>query len=429
METDRIKGFGRFAWASRAAAMLMAAAGRIGVDPSESSDAALQRRLLVIMSVGTLPLTLLWSVIYFAAGARLAAAAPAVYSIVTPINTALLGWTRNVVLYRFIQLLMTLVLPWLVMVSLGGFKSSSVVIIWAALCPLVSLLVEELHRTLVWIVGFVLLLIVSAFLQPHLTPAVLPEALVIWFFVLNLGAVIAIAFALLYYFVGQRNFFQQRSETLLLNILPKEISEALKTDRTAIAAHYDSVSVLFADVVEFTPMAATMPPLHLVGLLNEVFQCLDDLVEKYELEKIKTIGDCYMVAAGVPRERSDHAIALVRFALDMREAAASRTFGDRKLAFRIGINSGPVVAGVIGRKKFTYDLWGAAVNLASRMESHGESGAIQITCNTYDLVKDQFECESRGTIKVKGTDAMEVWHVIGRKGDRQSTPDSADVPR
>ena len=176
-------------------------------------------------------------------------------------------------------------------------------------------------------------------------------------------------------------------------------------------------------------MAATMPPLHLVGLLNEVFQCLDDLVEKYELEKIKTIGDCYMVAAGVPRERSDHAIALVRFALDMREAAASRTFGDRKLAFRIGINSGPVVAGVIGRKKFTYDLWGAAVNVASRMESHGESGAIQITCNTYDLVKDQFECESRGTIKVKGTDAMEVWHVIGRKGDRQSTPNSADVPR
>ena len=429
METDGIKGFGRFAWASKAATMLMAAAGRIGVDPSESSDAALQRRLLVIMSVGTLPLTLLWSAIYFADGARLAAAAPAVYSIVTPINTALLGWTRNVVLYRFIQLLMTLMLPWLVMVSLGGFKSSSVVIIWAALCPLVSLLVEDLHRTLLWIVGFILLLIVSAFLQPHLTPAELPEALVIWFFVLNLGAVIAIAFALLYYFVGQRNFFQQRSETLLLNILPKEISEALKTDRGAIAAHYDSVSVLFADVVEFTPMAATMPPLHLVGLLNEVFQCLDDLVEKYELEKIKTIGDCYMVAAGVPRERSDHAIALVRFALDMREAAASRTFGDRKLAFRIGINSGPVVAGVIGRKKFTYDLWGAAVNVASRMESHGESGAIQITCNTYDLVKDQFECESRGTIKVKGTDAMEVWHVIGRKGNRPPSPESANVPR
>ena len=181
METDGTKGFGRFGWASRTAARLVTEAGRVGVDPSESGDATLQRRLLVIMSVGTLPLTVLWSIIYFAAGARLAAAAPAVYSLVTPINTVLLQWTRNFGLYRFIQLLMTLMLPWLVMISLGGFKSSSVVIIWAALCPLVSLLVEDLRRTLLWIVGFVLLLIISAFLQPHLTPAELPEALVTWF--------------------------------------------------------------------------------------------------------------------------------------------------------------------------------------------------------------------------------------------------------
>ena len=136
---------------------------------------------------------------------------------------------------------------------------------------------------------------------------------------LNLGSVIAIVFALLYYFVGQRNFFQERSETLLLNILPKEISDALKVDRGAIAAHYESASVLFADVVGFTPMAATMTPLRLVDLLNDVFRCFDDLVEKHDLEKIKTIGDCYMVAAGVPRERADHALALVQLALDMRE--------------------------------------------------------------------------------------------------------------
>jgi adenylate cyclase len=160
-----------------------------------------------------------------------------------------------------------------------------------------------------------------------------------------------------------------------------------------------------------------------------VFQCFDDLAEKHGIEKIKTIGDCYMAAAGVPRERSDHAIAVVQFALDIRDIAESRTFGDRKLAFRIGINTGPVVAGVIGRKKFIYDLWGAAVNMASRMESHGESGAIQIDCNTYDLVKNQFECESRGMIEVKGAGALEVWHVIGRKSRRWSSPDSANVPR
>jgi adenylate cyclase len=424
MEKDGTPNVHQFGSAAGAAARLVALAERIGADPLESSDAALQRRLLVLMSLGTLPMTALWSVIYFAAGAPLAASAPAIYSIITPINTALLGWTRNFRLYRFAQLLMTLVLPWVVMMSLGGFKESSAVIIWAALCPVVSLLVEDLRQTVLWIVGFVLLLIVSAILQPYLTRSGLPEAFATWFFVLNLGTVIAIVFALLYYFVGQRNFFQERSETLLLNILPKEISEALKTDRSAIAAHYESASVLFADVVGFTPMAATMTPLRLVNLLNDVFQCFDDLVEKHDLEKIKTIGDCYMVAAGVPGERPDHAAALVQLAIDMREAVATRTFGDRKLAFRIGINSGPVVAGVIGRKKFIYDLWGAAVNVASRMESQGASGMIQITRSTHDLIKDQFDCESGGTIKVKGGDEMEVWRVLGRRADLRATPES-----
>ncbi len=419
MERDGAPGMSRLAWAGGAAAKLVALAGRVGADPHEGGEAALQRRLLVLMAVGTLPLTVLWSAVYLAAGAPLAAAAPAVYSVVTPVNTALLGWTRNFRLYRFTQLLMTLVLPWAVMMSLGGFRQSSVVIVWAALCPLCSLLIEDLRHTVGWIVGFILLLIVSAVLQPYLKPAGLPGAFVTWFFVLNLGTVIAIVFGLLYYFVGQRNFFQERSETLLLNILPKEIAEALKTDRSAIAAHYKSASVLFADVVGFTPMAAEMTPLSLVNLLDDVFHCFDDLVEKYDLEKIKTIGDSYMVAAGVPRERADHAAALVELALDMRDAAASRTFGGRTLAFRIGVNSGPVIAGVIGRKKFIYDLWGATVNLASRMEFHGERGTVQITRATYDLVRDQFECESRGTINVKGAEAAEVWRVIARKADRR----------
>ena len=201
----------------------------------------------------------------------------------------------------------------------------------------------------------------------------------------------------------------------MLNILPKEISEALKAGPRTIAAHYDAASILFADVVSFTPMAATMTPLNLVDLLNEVFQCFDDLVEHYGLEKIKTIGDCYMVAAGVPRAWPDHAKVLVELALDIREAIEARRFGGRQLAFRIGINSGPVVAGVIGRKKFIYDLWGEAVNLASRMETQGQPGAIQITRNTFELIKDAFDCEPKGTVLVKGLDRMEVWHVIGRK--------------
>jgi adenylate cyclase len=388
--------------------------GRIGTAAADTNEVALQKRLAVVLCAGTLPLTTLWSVVYLLMDAPLAAVAPVFYTVFTLANTALFAWTRNLKFYRFTQLLVILILPWLVTIALGGFQQSSAVIVWAALCPLGSLLLEEPRRTLRWIVGFVALLPITALLQPHLTPAHLPDTFVTWFFVLNLGTVIAVAFGLLHYFVRRRDFFQKSSEMLLLNILPKEISEALKTEPRAIAAHYDEASILFADIVGFTPMAATMLPLTLVDLLNDVFECFDDLVDKYELEKIKTIGDCYMVAAGVPRQRVDHAEALVNFALDMQAEIGKRTFGGRRLAFRIGINSGPVVAGVIGRRKFIYDLWGETVNMASRMESHGTSGVIQITRNTFDLVGEHFDCQARGPIEVKGVGRVETWYVTGR---------------
>jgi adenylate cyclase len=406
----------------RAAHDLTAWAGHIGAAATDTNETALQKRLAVVLCAGTLPLTVLWSVIYLLMHIPLAAAIPAFYSLFTLVNTAFFAWSRNLEFYRFTQLLLILILPWLVTIALGGFQQSSVVIIWAALCPLGSLLLEEHRRTLGWIVGFLALLVATALLQPHLPPAHLPDTFVTWFFALNVGSVIAITFGLLYYFVGRRNFFQERSEMLLLNILPKEICEALKTEPRSIAAHYDGASILFADIVEFTPLAATMTPLSLVDLLNEVFQCFDALVGKYELEKIKTIGDCYMVAAGVPRPRPDHAQALVNLALDMRAEIGQRTFGGRRLAFRIGINSGPVVAGVIGRKKFIYDLWGETVNMASRMESHGQSGVIQITRNTFDLVGDEFDCQARGTIEVKGAGRVETWCVTGRKPAGERPP-------
>jgi len=412
----------RLSWGSRGAHDLTAWAGRIGAAATDTDETALQKRLAVVLFAGPVPLTALWSAIYFMAHVPFAAAVPALYSVFTLVNTAVFAWTRNIETYRFTQLLLVLILPWLVTIALGGFRQSSAVIIWAALCPLGALLLEELRRTLLWIVGFIALLVVTALLQPHLTPAHLPDAFVAWFFVLNVGTVTAIAFGLLYYFVGRRNFFQERSEMLLLNILPKEISEALKAEPRAIAAHYDGASILFADIVGFTPMATTMTPLSLVDLLNDVFQCFDLLVDKYDLEKIKTIGDCYMVAAGVPRPRADHAQALVNFALDMQAEIGRRTFGGRRLAFRIGINSGPVVAGVIGRRKFIYDLWGETVNMASRMESHGQRGVIQITRTTFDLVGDEFDCEARGTIEVKGAGRVETWCVTRRKLNDERPP-------
>ena len=394
---------------------LLDLAGSIGLDARDNDETALRKRVAVVLFGGTFPLTIAWSAIYLAVGAPLAAAVPGFYSVITPINTLIFAHTRNLGIYRFTQLLLVLILPWLVMISLGGFRQSSAVVLWAALSPLSALLIDDLRGTLFWIAGFIALLIVGAILEPYLPQANLPQAFIALFYILNIGAVISISFGLLYYFVDRRNFFQQRAEMLLLNILPKEISEALKAAPRTIADEYTAASILFADVVEFTPMAAAMTPLQLVDLLNEVFQCFDGLVEKYDLEKIKTIGDCYMVASGVPCPRPDHAVALVNLALDMLAVIAERQFGGRQLAFRIGINSGPVVAGVIGRKKFIYDLWGETVNLASRMESHGRSRCVQITRSTYDLIKDSFDCEALGLVDVKGAGPTEVWHVIGRR--------------
>jgi adenylate cyclase len=183
-----------------------------------------------------------------------------------------------------------------------------------------------------------------------------------------------------------------------------------------IADHFVEASIVFADVVDFTPLAQRLPPTEVVGLLDRLFTRFDALVEQHGLEKIKTIGDCYMAASGVPEATPDHARRAALLALDMRESiersAVAEGFG---LELRIGINSGPVVAGVIGSKRFLYDLWGDSVNTASRMESHGTPGQIQVTRATYDLLKDEFDCTHRGTIEVKGKGAMETWYVVAER--------------
>jgi guanylate cyclase len=217
---------------------------------------------------------------------------------------------------------------------------------------------------------------------------------------------------------------QARAENLLLNILPRSIADRLKAETRTIADQFSSASILFADVVDFTPLAERLPAAQVVELLDHLFSHFDGLAERYGLEKIKTIGDCYMVAAGVPSPRPDHAQALASMALDMQAAVRSvDEVGHLGLELRIGINSGPVVAGVIGRKRFLYDLWGDAVNTASRMESHGTSGRIQITRATKELLEDEFICEPRGTIALKGKGEMEAWYLVGRRVEPRADPE------
>lgn len=209
----------------------------------------------------------------------------------------------------------------------------------------------------------------------------------------------------------------ERSEALLLNILPAAVADRLKTPIPQIIADkYEDASVLFADMAGSTAAASAVAPADVVMFLNKIFTAFDCLVERHGLEKIKTTGDGYVVVSGVPVVRSDHATALIQFAIEMRNAAARiQDLHGHKLSIRIGIASGPVVAGVVGTKKFFYDVWGDTVNVASRMESTGLPGRIQVSTETYERVKDKFEFESRGPIDVKGKGKIATWFVIGPK--------------
>jgi adenylate cyclase len=216
-----------------------------------------------------------------------------------------------------------------------------------------------------------------------------------------------------------------KSDRLLYNVLPRDIAGILKESDGTIAEHIQSTSILFADIVGFTPLSTRLTPNAVVDLLNELFSEFDRLAEEFGVEKIKTIGDCYMAAAGVPKPSRAHAQALAHLALAMQDCMSRYVFDGQPLALRIGINSGAVTAGVIGRNKFIYDLWGDTVNTASRMESHGQGGVIQITDATQALIHQEFVCASGGTINVKGKGEMHVWHVLSVRDSERD----ADVGR
>jgi class 3 adenylate cyclase len=208
---------------------------------------------------------------------------------------------------------------------------------------------------------------------------------------------------------------QERSERLLLNVLPAPIAARLKAGEGVIADAFPEVTVLFADLVDFTRRSQRIGPAQVVQALNELFSAFDRLAQRHGLEKIKTIGDAYMVAGGLPQPHPDHAQAIAEMALGIREEVARRTDpSGQPLAVRIGIDTGPVEAGVIGTVKFSYDLWGDTVNTASRMESHGVAGCIQVTTRTYQRLRDGYRFQRRGPISVRGMGEMVTYFLVGR---------------
>jgi adenylate cyclase len=393
---------------------LLAWLGDIGADPNDDDETRRRKALLVYLAVLILPISLVWGSLYLALGAPSGVVAFA-YLVVSVASIALFARTGNFELLLRIQLLDITLAPTLSMWPTAGFLSSGAVGIWGILGPMGALVFSSVRSSVRWFVLFAVAFLASG-IAGELTGGL--STLPTWFstVMLALNVVVggAVVFALLASFAQQRQLAQERAEILLLNILPRSIADKLKATPQTIADSFTSASILFADVVDFTPMAERIPPVRVVEMLDQLFGHFDSLAERYDVEKIKTIGDCYMAAAGIPSPRSDHARTLALMALGMldavREQGAMASLG---FELRIGINSGPVVAGVIGRKRFLYDLWGDAVNVADRMQTHGTPGRIQVTRSTYELLKDEFVLEARGTIEVRGKGEMETWYLVG----------------
>jgi guanylate cyclase len=404
--------------------------GRIGADAGDDEDMREKKALLVLLAILVLPVSVVWGTLYLGLGSTVGVV-PFVYFAISLGSLVVFARTGRFHPLLFTQLLDILVTTTVGQMLVGGFLPSGGVALWGILAPLGALVFLEVRQAARWFAAFVVVFVLTGVAGEILfTDADLP----VWFtstmLALNIIGTAAIAFTLLASFARQRNVAltalraeQARSEALLLNILPGPIAERLKAAAQTIADDFEAASILFADVVGFTPLAQRLPPAQTVGILDRLFSRFDVLVERHGLEKIKTIGDCYMAAAGVPSPRSDHARQAALLALEMRDVlATSAVAGGPGVELRIGINSGPVVAGVIGTKRFLYDLWGDAVNTASRMESHGTPGEIQITRATYELLKDEFVCRPRGTILVKGKGPMETWYLVERRsGDRTET--------
>lgn len=394
----------------------------IGATDNDSEEMKLQKSLLVICSIPFMIAGVIWGMMYAIFGEPRSAMIPIGYALISLSSIIYFGYSHRFNTFRFSQLLLILLLPFILMLSLGGFINGSVVIIWSLLSPLGAMLFYKPASAYKWLIAFIVLVFVSFIVQPWLRPQNnLTDSQIRIFFFINVISVGALIFMMVYYFVRKKNFFQARSEALLLNILPKPIAEELKAKGKAEAKHFDRVTVMFTDFKNFTQIAEKLSPADLVAEIDMIFAAFDNIISQHNLEKIKTIGDSYMCAGGLPVPNNTHAFDVVNAAIEIRsfiEKHQGKRQADGKDPFeiRIGIHTGPVVAGIVGKIKFAYDIWGDTVNLASRMESSGEPGRINISGSTYEMINDRFHCTYRGKIKAKNKGEVDMYFV-----DKSST--------
>jgi adenylate cyclase len=379
--------------------------------PTDDADTRVQKRTVVMASAITMTIVTPWTMFYFSIGLARVAAIPAFYVTVSALLLIHAARTKKVQYVLVSQIALFLFLPVLVHIVLGGFVNSSGVVMFASVVPIAVLSFSGMQRAPLWFAGFAVLVILLVPFDSTLASnkPYVEEGVIVAFFAVNIVATALISFLSLDIYVRSRSRLaselrveRERSDRLLLAMLPASIADRLKNGEQPIADRHDQVAVLFADIVDFTPLSETLAAEDLVTGLNTIFSRFDNLVATCGVEKVKTIGDAYMVIAGAPDENAD-VNALAALALDMRDATKGFAMGDRgRIQMRFGLATGPVIAGVIGESRYSYDVYGDTVNTASRMESTGVADRIQITEGAAQLLDEQFTVVPRGPLDVKG---------------------------
>jgi class 3 adenylate cyclase len=399
-------------WARRAA--------ELAAKPGGRDEDRLASGLFLLVTGSGAAAGLLWALVYALLGRPLSAAVPGGFAVAAAVVGMRLVQRRDLGRLRELMLLLILLLPALLQASLGGYVKGSAVVMWSFFAPLSALVFFGPRAGWSWLAGFVAVIGVSALLDVPLARSIPPlaETAQTALFAFNLCGVAGVVTLVLAYFRIQRDEAMERSERLLLNVLPPEIAERLKRQEYPIADRFDEVSVLFADMVGFTERSARESPEVTVGVLNEFLTAFDELAQQHGLRPIRTTGDSYLVVGGLPVPMPDHAQAVANMALEMLDKVdgLNRLRG-WTVSFRIGVNSGPVMAAVVGRHRFTYDVWSDTVNTASRMESSGAPGRIQVTEETYHRLFPTYKFECRGQIDIKGKGPMTTYFVIGRQSN------------
>lgn len=403
---------------------------RFAPDPADNDETRLEKDAILLVAGSCCFFGTIWWLMYLAIfGWGLTAALPLLFVVIVGAALVVSHLTRNHLWAVYAQLLCILYITTFIQWSIGGLFDSGFVMVWAFLAPIGALIFFSPKHAAVWLGLYLVNVGITLAADDLLSARALDmsDTVRLLFGGMNLGFSLFVVFLFAGYFVTVATRERRRADELLLNTLPRSIADELKRGAGTIAEHVESASVLFADIVGSTPMFKDLDPSVAVEMLNDIFTTFDELVALHGAEKVRTIGDNYMVAAGVPEPREDHAQVLCALALDMVAVLATLPERDgNRLSFRLGINSGPLVAGVIGKSKYQYDLWGDTVNTAARMESTGRPGCVQLSRATYDLVGDRFECEPRGTIDVKGKGPMETWFLCTPTPD-VSGPSDADA--